>query len=67
MIGLTAAEREHIEDLGADVVDWFEERTAVMILDGHVPEQQAYRLAYERACRAHGAKPVSAQLRMGAA
>jgi hypothetical protein len=61
MTGLTEAERRHVEDLGADVVDWVEERVAIMMHDGHVPERQAWRMAYERACKAHGARAVPAQ------
>jgi hypothetical protein len=62
--GLTHAEREHIEGVGADAVDALVERWAIMVEDGHVAERTAWRLAYERTCKHFGVKPRAPQAEM---
>jgi hypothetical protein len=57
--GLTDKEREHVRGISTAACEALVERWAIMVEDGHVPEREAWRLAYERTCVRYGMTPVA--------
>jgi hypothetical protein len=56
--GLTEQERKHVQGISSAACEALAERFCIMTKDGHVREEEAWRLAYERTCVRYGVTPV---------
>lgn len=48
---------EHVRSLDPYAWEACSERFALAVVDGHVPESAAWRMAYIRTCKQYGAEP----------